>query len=430
MKLFVKKILLSLLMLTCMTLNFNIHAEELDRIVVVVNDEPITERELNKRIQYFKEDYIARHRTEPNPKLLRQEVMDHLINRTLQMQLARQNNIDISDKEIDEAIKQFADNHKLSLDELKDKLKDEGQTLATFRKEIKEELIISKLQQEIVPNIVVTEAEVSDFIKKNSELLNQNKLYHIVDLKIELPDTPSSSDLVHARSEAEKLSTQAQKGQPFRTIVDNYKGDFTLHEYDLGAQNLAEIPDIFAKRVVHMKPGDLSEPILAPNGLHIIRLVDIKDQNASAAAVTQYHIRHILVKFDALNGSHEHTQQKIQAIQQKLLKGEDFVKIAKEYSQDSNSAHKGGDLGWIASGEIPELDQAINTLNVKQVSEPIKTSVGYHIVQVLAKREAHASRALERKNIQQMLYHKKRQEQVEKWIHKIRRDAYVKIIRA
>lgn len=401
------------------------YAEKLDSIAAVINDEVVTESELKGEISALKTRLAQQKLVQPNESVLRDQVIDHLINIKLQLQLAKRNNIEIDNKAIDDAIVKMAKSNRMSIAELKKSLKKQGLSWKKYRENIKKEMLLSKVQQGAVGQVQVTDDEVKHFIESNPT--NQDSMYHVKDLVLSLPESPSPETLEKATLRAKALMKKLKSGMDFSAAaVANSSGEFAFEGGDLGMRRIAELPEMFAKKVQGMKAGDIEGPIRAPNGLHIIKLVEVKDK-AAKQLVKLTHVRHILLKTEA-GESEKNVEARLQTIALQIKRGRSFADLAKQFSMDVQSAAKGGDIGWVHKGEVvPQFEEAMDKLKPGQMSAPVKTDFGYHLIKVEGRKEIDDSKAYQREVIRQGLYRRKFYDAVQNWVQQLRANSYVSI---
>lgn len=257
----------------------------LDQIVAVVNEDVITKSELNHALSITKTQITSRNMATPPENILRKQVLDQLINKQLQLQMAQQMGIDIPDEDIDNAVSNVALRNNMTVDELYQRLTREGMTKADYRKEMREQLTMQKLQQQdVVSHITITKEEVDTFMHSQAWQNNDGKEYHLEDILISLSDTPSSEEIAKARQHATDIITRLHHGQSFREAAMAESGDkHALQGGDLGWRKLPEIPSAFANLVANMRVKEVAGPIQTPNGFHIIRLTETRNAGKQAA---------------------------------------------------------------------------------------------------------------------------------------------------
>ena len=403
----------------------------LDKVVAVVNNGVITSSELDKEVELTKKQLTAQRIQLPPESALRKQVLQHLIDVDLQMQMAKQHGLSIDDAELTQAIEKIATANHATLSQMREEIIKQGMSWNEYRENIRKEMILSNLQQKAIGrDVMITNEQVDQFLKTEGELPvdRTNATYHLQNIVIPLNDEPTPEQVKKAQKEAEQLLSQIKKGADFsRLALEKSSGSFVLEGGDLGVRHLAELPELFAKEVVHMKAGQVSAPLRAGNGFQLIKLVAVGGvEEHHMVALT--HVRHILLKPDA-SMLPEDAKKQVNNIYQQLKAGKDFAKMAKKYSLDTRSAVKGGDLGWVTPGElVPEFEKTMNKLSLNQISQPIKTQFGWHIIEVLGRKQQDDSVAFKKQQIRQYMYQRKFAEAVQNWQQHIRIDAYVNII--
>lgn len=262
----------------------------LDGIVAIVNDSVITQSELNQTMNGIKKQLRASNVSAPEPKIFRKQVLDQLILKKLQSQVAEAMGIKVTDEDVNKAIKMIADNNKLSVNELYEKLAEQDIKRSEYEKEIREQLLLQKVQQQaIASKINITPQEVDDFMRSKSWQAFNNKEYHLEDILITLPETPSPSDVQDAKKQAEALLNKIQNGLSFKEAAVASSGEKNaLQGGDLGWKKLPEIPAIFANDLIHMKTNQLLGPVQTPNGFHIVRLAGIRNTESHLTTAQQH----------------------------------------------------------------------------------------------------------------------------------------------
>lgn len=404
-------------------------AEPLDSVVAVVNDGVITTNELKAQVELMRKQITMSGVNIPTDVALRKQVLQHLIDVDLQLQLAKQNNITVDSDELDAAIANIAKGNHLTIDELRAELSKQGLAWKTYRANIQKEMIISRVQQKAVAqDMTVTPQQVDNFLK-SPKLHDYSKFtYHLQNIVIPLPEEPSPKQLNQAKQKAQALLEKIRQGANFNELaIMESSGEFALEGGDLGERHLAELPEIFAKEVVSMKKGQVIGPIRAANGFQLLKLVNIGGADFNHQVVKS-HVRHILLKQDT-SMTPEEIKKQADNLYQQLTAGKDFAQMAKQYSVDSSSAVKGGDLDWVTGDElVPEFTKAMNKLAIKQISRPVRTIYGWHLIQVLERKHIDDSDSYQRQQIKMQLQQKKFTEAVQNWLQHIRSDAYIKIM--
>jgi peptidyl-prolyl cis-trans isomerase SurA len=401
----------------------------LDKVVAVVNNGVITASELNAQVELSRKQILAQKMQVPKESVLRKQVLQHLIDVDLQMQMAKQNGIRVDKTELNEAIERIATSNKLSVTQLREEIAKQGMSWKEYRHNMRKEIILSRLQQKAVgKEINVTNEQVEQYLKTDNHVDKSALTYHVQNIVIPLSEEPTTEDVKKARAASELLLSKIKKGEDFSSLaIEASSDEFALEGGDLGERHLAELPELFAKEVVRMKAGQVSGPIRAGNGFQLIKLIAIGGDNQHHV-VTLTHVRHILLKPDAGMLPSEALSQ-AKNIYQQLNAGKDFALMAKQYSLDSGSAVKGGDLGWVTPGElVPEFEKTMNELAVNKISSPVKTQFGWHLIQVLARKQKDDSDSFKKQQVRQFLQQRKFAEAVQDWQQHIRADAYINIV--
>ena len=400
----------------------------LDRIVAIAGQEVITQRELDAAVQRIAAQLRAQGAELPAPAALRRQVLEKLIVDKLQLQRARRLGIRIDDITLDKAIANIAAENNLSLTQFRRALQKEGVAYPDFREQIRQELTITQLRKrEVDQRLHITDQEVDDLIARNKAALQSRRQYHLRHILIAVPEAASPEQVQAAREKAEQVLAQARQGADFAQLaVANSDGQHALEGGDLGWREGDRLPTLFTDTVQHMKPGQVSDLLRSPSGFHIIKLEAVRG-GGKGLTVTQRHARHILLK--AGDGmTPRMVRNQLEAMRDKIEAGADFGELARRYSQDPGSAKQGGDLGWTASGAfVPEFEEVLQRLQPGQISEPFQTRFGWHIVQLLGRRQGTLSDTELRKRAREFLAAQKREEALQLWLRRLRDEAYVEI---
>jgi peptidyl-prolyl cis-trans isomerase SurA len=405
------------------------HAQPLDKVVAVVNDNVITESELNAQIAILKQQLLAKQMQLPPEATLRKQVLQHLIDEDLQLQLAKNNGITVDSTDLDSAIAKIASENHLSLTQLREELSKQGLGWDAYRETIRKEMLINRIQQRSVgKEIVVSSQQVSDYLKTARHNEKTQQLFHLENLVIPLPEAPTTEQVSQAHEKARLLLSKIKPDQTFNQLaIAESTREFPLEGGDLGERHLAEMPEIFAEKVIDMQVGDVAGPIRTGNGFQLLKLVSI-NENQQRHEVQKTHVRHILLKQDA-NMTEAAATKQINNIYQQLKSGKDFALVAKQYSLDSASAAKGGDLGWVVSEDlVPSFATAMNALPLHTISQPVKSQFGWHLIEVLERKTVDDSKLFQRQQVRQFLQQRKFAEAVQNWQQHIRTDSYINIM--
>lgn len=401
----------------------------LDAVVAVVNNEVITRSELNQAMDMASKEMQQTNTTPPSPKEFQMQVLNQLIDHKVELQTANRMGITISEDQLNQAIENIAVKNHLTVTQLKDALGQQGINYANYRKQIKEQMIIQQLLGKAVgSSIKVTDQDVKNLENSPYLLEKKHAAYRVDDILISLPDNPSADEVSAAYAKAQSLMDQLQKGANFKTLAAaNSEGSEAMKGGDMGWRTLQSLPDIFAEKVVKMKNGEVAGPIRTGNGLHIIKLEAVQD-NDTEHFITETNVRHILIKTN-LPSDDEPAKEQLLSIRAQLMKGASFADMAKKYSQDTGSAEKGGDIGWVTPGMlVPPFEKAMDGLAINQISEPVKSEYGWHLIQVLGRRKIDDSKQYQKNQLKQMVYMRQFNESAAVFVKQLRDESYIKIM--
>jgi len=398
----------------------------LDRVVAVINDQVILKSELDQRVAEITRQIQAQGTALPPPDVLRKQVLDQMVMTRLELQMADNKGISVSDDTVNQNLSRIAERNGLTLAQLPAKLQEQGINYADFRKDLRDQLILRQLEQQVISDQMhITPREVQAQIEADSDNGDANNQYHLSQILITIPADPTPEQVAAARKKADDIYQRLKKGADFAaTAVEYSQGQQALKGGDLGWRKGSELPTIFADAVRQMKPGDISEPISDPSGFHIVKVDDVK-LASNQQVVTQTHARHILLRSSAIM-SDAQAKAKLEELRKEILAGADFAKLAKQYSEDPGSASNGGDLGWLDPGStVPIFQDQMDKLQPGQISEPFKSQYGWHIVQVLGRRSMDQTAEFAQNKAYEAIYARKSEEIIQQWLSQLRDSAFV-----
>lgn len=399
--------------------------EVLDQIVAVVNDDVIMRSELDAAIKEISAQLKEKNTPLPPQSVLEKQVLEKLILEHLQLQLADANGIKIDDITLNNKLQEIARENGVSLTDFRAVLEREGYDYNTFRENIRHQLTIAKLRQQMVGNrITASEQEVDNLLATLESSQTGSIEYHLAHILVATPDAASGAQIEAARRKADAIVTKLRAGADFtQTAIAESDAPTALEGGDIGWRGAGQLPSLFVDPVKEMKPGDIHDPIRSPSGFHIIKLVEQRGDERHI--VNQTHVRHILIKTDTVH-TNEAVKARMDQLELRLKAGENFATLAKANSQDTLSAAKGGDLGWVNPGElVPKFEEVMNNTAVGQISQPFKTEFGWHILQVLARREHDSTEEYKRSQAQRLIRKRKGDEELFLWLRRLRDEAYV-----
>ncbi|MDF1645791.1 MAG: peptidylprolyl isomerase [Legionellaceae bacterium] len=418
---------LGLILLGC---SFCVMAERLDSVVAVVNDAVVTQSELDKQLTMWRKQLQAKQTQMPPENVLQKQVLDRLINESLQLQMAKHSGIMIDDSEIDDTVAKIAKENHLSLTAFREALKKEGLAFDEYRETLRKEMAMARVQQQAVGHDVMVSAEqVEDYLKTSTALEKTTQGFHVQHIVIPLDDEPTPEQLRGAEKKAQSVLKKVKEGVSFEQVaVIESDDNYALDSADLGERHLAELPDVFAKRVTRMKVGEVAGPLRTGNGLQLIKLVSVSTADKHHE-VMKTHARHILIKQDA-STTEEQARKRIDNLYEQLKSGKSFADLATQYSMDLASAPQGGDLGWVTPEElVPAFAEVMIGLPVKTISRPIKTNFGWHLIEVVERKNIDDSDAYQRQQVRQFLHQRKFMEAIESWQQHVRSTSYIQILK-
>jgi peptidyl-prolyl cis-trans isomerase SurA len=404
-----------------------VSAQALDAIVAVVNDDVVVQSELEREIALLIPQLNQRGTPLPPPAQLRKQVLDRLILKHLQQQRAKELGIKVDEAMLEEALQGIAGRNGLSLDELKATLEAGGIRFEDFREDTRSQILSSRLQnQEVVRKIQISEPEVDRFLAREASRLIEREQVRLQHILIALPDNPTPEQVKRAEDKARGLVERLRGGADFAAVaVRESDGRNALEGGDLGWFEMGAVPSLVSDLAYTLAEGEVSEPLRSPSGFHIIRMREIKA--ATPEDVTQTRARHILVRTNEIVSDADARQRLLQ-LRERIIGGEDFAGLARAHSDDTGSALKGGELGWVDPGNtVPEFEEQMNALAVGATSEPFKSPFGWHILQVEERRQQSANEDILRLKAREALQRRKAEEATEEWLRQLRDEAYVEI---
>ncbi|WP_028445745.1 peptidylprolyl isomerase [Chitinimonas koreensis] len=400
----------------------------LDRIVAVVNKSVITEHELAIRIEAVKKNFARQKMATPADDALRRQVLDRLVTERVLLDYASDTGVRVDDRQLDQTIDRIADQNKLTPAQFRTALEKEGTSYGQFRDQIRQDLVIQRLREREVDNrVFVTDSEIDQFLAANKGADRAEQEYHLSHILIGLPEGASPDVVNQKQQRAAEAARQLAAGKPFAEVAAAYSDAAdALQGGDLGWRTAGRLPPMFLEALDQLGPGQTTSIMRSPAGFHIVKLAE-KRQRDGKEVIRQTHARHILVKVNELTSDTD-AKARIQEIRDRLINGGlKFEEQAKLHSEDG-SAQKGGDLDWISPGDtVPEFEQAMNGLNPGDLSEPVRTPFGWHLIQVIERRDQDVTRERERVRVRMELRDRKADDQYEDWVRQQRDTAFVEI---
>lgn len=398
---------------------------DVDRIIAVVNNEAITQYDLRTRMNSVEHNLRKQGTPMPPARELERQILERLIMDRVQIQSATELGMRIGDTELDAALRRIAENNRLSLETFKEALEKDGIPWAKFREEIRQEITVARLRdREVDSRITISEAEIDNYLA-SAEARGENAEYSLAHIIVRLPEQAGPEQIARLRAKAQEALQLLRQGEDFGKIAAAYSdAPDALSGGAIGVRTRDRLPTLYADEVDKLKPGNVSEILRSSAGFHILKLVDKRGGKISASATQQTRARHILIKTTEVVSDAE-ARRKIDLIKERLNNGADFAELAQAHSNDI-SASKGGDLGWLNLGEtVPEFEKAMNALPLKQVSEPVRSPFGWHLILVDERRTTEGGKEQLRLAARQALRERKSDEAYQDWLRQLRDRAYV-----
>lgn len=398
----------------------------LDRIAAVVNEGAVLASQLDDQTDQVIER-LRQQKTELPPRnVLRKQILERLVVEEIQVQRADRLGIQVSDEMLNGALDDVAHRNNISFADLPQALAQQGIDYRNFRDDIRRQMTLQLLRQrDVIGRINISPRELEQFMARQQNAPDQNAEYNISHILISVPVTASPEQIESREQRAREVYNKAKGGEDFAQLAVAYSESSTnIEGGSLGWRRGPQLPSIIAERIPSMKAGDVSEPIRTPSGFHLFRVNEIRG-GEQQAVVAQVHARHILLRTNELEDD-QTVQTKLANIRERVLKGEDFGAIAAVTSQDPGSAADGGDLGWAGPGTfVPEFEKQLDGLAENEITQPFKSKYGWHIIQLLGRRQHDATEDVRRNRAFAELREAKAEEETELWLRRLRDEAFV-----
>jgi len=397
----------------------------IDRIVAVVNSEVITQFDLTERVTRARRELRSRGIPEPDQNELQRQVLERMIVERVQLQLARETGLQIDDLQLDATIARIAESNNMPLTEFRRTLERDAVPFDKFREEVRVEVVLSRLREREVDNrISVAESEIDNFIVDQKEAKNPSVEYKLSHIVILVPEQARPEQIAQRRSRADEAVRRVKAGADFAQVAAAYSdARDALEGGNMDWRTQDRLPELYAGAAAGLRTGEISEVLRSPAGFHILRLNERRGAGAPYM-VEQNHVRHILVRTSE-SVSQDEATRKLLALRERIVNGSNFAELARLNSDDA-SAGRGGDLGWIYPGDtVPDFERAMKELKPLEVSKPVKTQFGWHLIQVLERRTTDASSDRKRLEARKALRERKSDEAFQEWLRQLRDRAWV-----
>lgn len=397
----------------------------LNRIAAVVNVDVILVSELNAAVNKVVEQLNKKGTQLPDRDVLVKQVLERLIVDKLQMQIAERNGLTIDDNRLNEEIEALAISNGVNLSEFRKVLEAEGYSYSAFRENIRKKLILEEVRRQMVANrIKVNDQEINNLLASMEASGAGDVKYHLAHIMITIPEAPGPEEIEAVRLRTSNILMRIREGSDFEQMaIAESDGQNALEGGDLGWRSLGQIPSLFTETTQHLQVGQVSDLIQSSGGFHLIKLLEKSGEEVHM--VNQTKVRHILIKTDTVN-SEEDVKIRIEQLEIRLEGGEDFAELARSNSQDTLSAARGGELGWVNQGDtVPRFEAAMDKLAIGEISKPVQSRFGWHIIQVEARRQHDSTDQYERARAKQLIQSRKYEEELVLWLRRLRDESYV-----
>jgi len=404
-------------------------AKILDQAIVIIENDVITQAEYQNRLKFVIDQYRLTGNPLPNDlDAFRQQILDQMIITRLQMHYAQNNGLIVKEWMVDKAMENMAQKSKVTLSEFREEMIQKGVDYNTYRNVIKQELATREVQRRIISErIKISKKEIEDFVKHKSHIFKEDNQYKISNILISLTETPSINEKMNAKNKIKMVRDKFEGGEKFSSLARSYSDSGnSMSGGDLGWRKISEVPKIFLEDLEKLEKGAISNIIETINGFYIFYLEDKKE--VDNIQIEERKARHILIKKNALI-TDDIAKDRLLELKLRIENGEKFSDLARAYSDDTMSAADGGDLAWSARGTfVPEFDDKIDNLSLNKISDPFSTQFGWHILEVLGKRNQDNTEIVKKNLAKKYLISSRSNEVLDSWIIELKEKNYIRYI--
>ena len=401
----------------------------LDQAVVIIENDVITQTEYQKKLRFILNQYqLTGNQPPQDMEAFYKQVLENMIQKRLQIQFARKAGLEIKEWMIDKSMENMAKKANVSLTDFREKIIESGLDYSVYRENLKEELITREIQRRVISQrIKISEKEIDEFIEHQSHIFKENNEYKISLVLVSVSETPSTAEKNAAKNKINMVKEKFLSGENFASLARMYSDSGNaLDGGDLGWRKIREVPEIFLSFLENMNKGDISEIIETLNGFYVFFLEDKKEMEN--VEIDERKVRHILIKTNAIV-TNEIAENKLKELKSRIDNGESFSDLAKAYSEDTMSAANGGELQWSAPGTfVPQFEDKIDLLPLKEISEPFLTQFGWHILEVLEIRKQDNTEIIKRNLARQYLISGRSREVIDSWIIELKEKNFIKYV--
>ncbi len=397
----------------------------LDGIAAIVNDGVVLKSELALQAALIQQRLMAENTQLPPPDVLAGQVLERLVIMRLQLQRADRLGVEITDEGLNMALADVARRNNVSLTQLPELLAEDGVDYTGYRSEMREQLVIEQLRQrDVMSRIVVTPRELEDYLDRQEGKAHINQDFRLSHILVSVSATATPEEVDEGLAQALEIYERLQAGGDFAELAVSYSdGQSALEGGTIGWRSGDQLPTLFADIVPGMQAGQFSEPVRSASGYHLIKLDEVR--GGEIIIEDQTHLRHVLIVPNEVLDD-ESARQRLIMIREQIIEGDDFEAIATVVSEDPGSAANGGDLGWNGPDSfVPEFQAVVKSLEVGELSEPFRSPFGWHIVEVLGRRQHDTTEDVQRQQALMALRMSKLEEETELWVRRLRDEAFV-----
>lgn len=402
-------------------------AQPVERIAAIVDENVVLQSELDVAMRNVISQYAGREDQLPPRAVLERQVLERLVLTRLQVERAKGNGIRVSDQELNQAVAAIAQQNNLSVDGLRQRLTADGLSFDDFRRSLNDEIMVQRLRQSFAQSrINVSESEVDAALAQQA---SGGRQYHLAHILVGLPEGATAEQIATGQRKIEGIKSVIDRGElTFNAAAVRYSDSpNALEGGDLGWRSLDEIPSAFSRTISDMSAGQILGPVRGPSGFQLLQLVEVRDTAGGAAAqtVTEYHVRHILVRVSDRQDDAT-AKARIDTLRARITGGADFQDVARESSEDTNTRGQGGDLGWFPADAFgPDFGHQVTALSDGAISQPFRTDAGWHVIQRVAERQTDVTDNNRRAQVRETIGRRKLEEEFNRYLQELRGEAYV-----
>ena len=431
MDVYIKKITLGLVMnfflFSLFSEGIEAEIQLIDRVIAVVDSSVIMESELNNRV----EEIIGRLRSDgtelPPKKILEEQILERLIIEEIQLQIGKRAGVKISDAELNRSLSMIASQNSMDLEQFKESLEASGESYKNLRESVRKEMIIQRVQRgRVAANVEISEQEIENYLNSEEGKSRLAEQYNVQQILLSIKSGASTEEITLVEKKGLEIIERHKNGESFEKLAATYSSDQNaLEGGKLGWRRVSELPTLFASEVEGMKVGDISKLIRSGAGMHIIRLAEKKGEVVKYEDQTL--VRHILVQTSEIRSENQ-TKSLISEVYERLVDGGEFKQLARQYSEDPGSKMEGGDLGWSRAGTFdPVFESVMNEIKIGEISQPFQTQFGWHILEVINRRNEDVSDDVRKNRAYQIIFNRKFEQELQRTLMELRSEAYVDI---